>query len=89
MVYINIPYVVENNRIDKDVAKKEIEVLDINDSAKLSAYEAIYNLHPRGVNFSNKNSIEALQLEDALKRLGVPYRRSEESEYYVGQDNSG
>ena len=89
MIYINIPYVVENNRIDKDVAKKEIEILDISDGAKVSAYEAIYNLHPRGVNFSNKNSDEAFLLEDVLKRLGVPYRISEESEYYVGQDNSG
>ena len=89
MIYINIPYVVENNRIDKDFAKKEIEVLDISDSAKVSAYEAIYNLNPRGVNFSYKNSIEALRLEDVLKRLGAPYTRSEESEYYVGQDNSG
>jgi hypothetical protein len=89
MVYIDIPYVAENNRIDKEIAKKEIEILDISDGAKINAYTAIYNLYPRGVNFSNKNSIEALLLEDTLKRLGVPYRRSEESEYYVGQDNSG
>jgi len=81
MVYINIPYVSENNRIDKDFAKKEIEFLDINEMAKQTAYAAIYNLHPRGVNFEGKDSVEALMLEEALKRLGVPYRESEESEY--------
>jgi hypothetical protein len=89
MIYINIPYVPENNRIDKELAKKEIEILNINDGAKIDAYTAIYNLHPRGINFSYKNSDEAFLLESVLKRLGAPYRRSEESEYYVGQDNSG
>jgi hypothetical protein len=82
MVYINIPYVPENNLIDKDFAKKEIEFLNINDIAKETAYAAIYNLHPRGVNFESKDSVEALMLEGVLKRLGVPYRESEESEYH-------
>lgn len=81
MVYINIPYVPENNRIDKNFAKKEIQSLDISDNAKHSAYSAIYNLNPRGVNFEHRDSIEALILESALNRLGIPYRRSEESEY--------
>jgi hypothetical protein len=84
MVYINIPYIPENNKINKDVAKKEIQSLDINNNAKQSAYAAIYNLHPRGVNFERKNAVEAFMLEDVLKRLGVPYRKSEESEYYIG-----
>ena len=82
MVYINIPYVPENNRIDKDFAKKEIDFLEINDIAKQAAYAAIYNLHPRGVNFESKDSVEAMKLEQTLKRLVVPYRDSEESEYY-------
>lgn len=88
MVYINIPYVVENKRIDKDFAKKEIEILDINESAKQTAYAAIYNLHPRGVDFDGHQSEEALLLEAVLKRLGVPYRRSEESEYHIGHDKT-
>ena len=81
MVYINIPYVPENNRIDKDLVKKEIKSLDISESAKHDAYAAIYNLHPRGVNFESKDLMEAFMLEDALHRVGVPFRRSEKSEY--------
>jgi hypothetical protein len=81
MVYINIPYVPENNRINRDLVKKEITSLNISDSAKQDAYAAIYNLKPRGVNFESKDLMEALMLEDALHRVGIPYRRSEESEY--------
>lgn len=82
MVYINIPYVPENDRIDKDFAKREIQFLDINDTAKQTAYAAIYNLNPRGVNFETKDSAEALILGNALQKLGIPYRESEEPEYY-------
>jgi hypothetical protein len=82
MVYINIPYVAENKRIDKDFAKREIGVLEINEGAKEEAFAAIYNLHPRGVDFGSDQSAEALLLEETLKRLGVPYRKSEESEYH-------
>lgn len=81
MVYINIPFVNENNRINKISVKKEIQSLDISDNAKEIAYTAIYNLKPRGVNFESEDSVEAFILEGALKRLGVPFRRSEESEY--------
>lgn len=81
MVYINIPYVPENNRIDRDFVKKEIQLLDIGESEKQIAYSAIYNLNPRGVSFGN-NLKEAILLEELLKKLGVPYRQSEESEYY-------
>ena len=81
MVYINIPYVPENNRIDKIKTKKEIQLLDINDDAKLSAYDAIYNLNPRGVNFESKDMVEAIILQDALRRLGIPFMKSEESKY--------
>lgn len=81
MVYINIPFVPENNRINKDSTKKELQALDINDDAKQVAYAAIYNLKPRGVDFEAEASTEAVMLETVLRRLGVPYRRSEESEY--------
>jgi hypothetical protein len=81
MVFINIPYVPENNRLDKATAKKELEALDISDSAKRNAYAAIYNLRPRGVDFDSKDARAARTLENALSRLGIPYRQSEESEY--------
>jgi hypothetical protein len=81
MVYINIPYVPENDRIDKDFARKELQILDISDDAKYEAFEAIYNRKMRGVNFNLKDTKEVLQLERALHRLGVPFRQSEESEY--------
>jgi hypothetical protein len=81
MVYINIPFTVENNRIDKDVAKRELEILDISSEAKYEAFEAIYNRTTRGVNFALHQTKEVLLLENALYRLGVPYRQSEKSEY--------
>ncbi|HSK71919.1 MAG TPA: hypothetical protein VK892_09510 [Pyrinomonadaceae bacterium] len=89
MVYINIPYIPENNKIEKEFAKKEIQVLNISDGAKQSAFASIYNLNPRGVNFDGKNSAEASLLETALQKLGVPYRKSEQSEYYIVQENAG
>lgn len=81
MVYINIPYIPENNRIERDLVRKEIDSLSISPDAKDSAFAAIYNLRPRGVNFEAKDSAEAGILEGALVRLGIPYRQSEESEY--------
>jgi hypothetical protein len=81
MVYINIPFVVENNRIDKDFAKSELQILDISDDAKQEAFKAIYDRKIRGVNFDDKDSKEVLLLEKTLTRLGVPFRQSEESEY--------
>ena len=80
MVYIDIPYVVENNRVNKELAKKEIEVLKISESNKQSALAAIYNFRPRGVDFIGKEAIEAVLLETLLKKLGVPYRRIDEPE---------
>ncbi|MGC2238463.1 MAG: hypothetical protein WA584_20075 [Pyrinomonadaceae bacterium] len=81
MVYIDIPYVPENNRINKDLAQKELEALDISEDAKYAAFEAIYNRLPRGVSFEGDDLREASLLEKALSRLGIPYRLSEESEY--------
>ena len=79
MVYVNIPYVIENNRIDRDVTTKELAVLDIDEAAKHEAFAAIYNKRPRGVDFSDPQ--QATRLQGALSRLGVPYRRTPESEY--------
>jgi hypothetical protein len=81
MVYINIPFVIENNRIDKEAAKRELQILEISEDAKHEAFEAIYNRNKRGVNFERKNTKEAVLLEQALHRLGVPFRQSEKSEY--------
>ena len=81
MIFVDIPYVPENDRIGRDLTKKEIESLDISDNAKQSAYAAVYNRKPRGVNFENKDSVEAIMLEDLLHKLGIPYRRKEESEW--------
>ncbi len=86
MVYINIPYIPENNRIDRDFAIKEIGSLDINEDAKYEALKAIYNRLPRGVSFGNPK--EASQLEKVLARLGVPYRQSEESEHIFGDKHN-
>jgi hypothetical protein len=79
MVYVNIPYVVENDRLDAVVVGKELSALDISESAKYEAFEAIYHKRPRGVDFSNIN--DAHQLEKVLHRLGVPYRQTNESDY--------
>jgi len=80
MVYINIPYHVENDRIDRDTVIKEIQALNINEDAKYEAFEAIYNRKPHGVSFDEKDLSEATELESVLKRLGIAYRQSEESE---------
>ncbi len=79
MVFVNIPYCVENDRIDRDVTAKELAVLDIGEDDRYEAFDAIYNKLPRGVSFSDPK--KALLLEKALGRLGVPYRESPESEY--------
>jgi hypothetical protein len=79
MVYVNIPYVAENDRIEAYVAQRELELLRISESAKHDAFAAIYNKRPRGVNFDSPT--EAIQLQGALYRLGVPFRISSEPEY--------
>ena len=80
-MYINIPYVPENSAIDKDFAKREIQALDISDEAKWETYKAIYHLHPRGVAFADEDIKEALQVENLLGKLGVPYRQTENPEF--------
>jgi hypothetical protein len=79
MVYVNIPYVAENDRIEAYIAQRELAALSISEAAKHEAFEAIYNKHPRGVHFERSN--DALLLQHALSNLGVPYRTTIESEY--------
>jgi hypothetical protein len=79
MVYINIPYVAENDRIDRGLTEKELQLLNIGEGAKHDVFEAIYNKRPRGVYLEDKD--EASRLQEALSRLGVPYRQSNEPDY--------
>jgi hypothetical protein len=79
MVYVNIPYVMENDRIEPSVVGKELAALTISEAAKHDAFAAIYNKRPRGVDFDDPQ--QAFQLEKVLYRLGIPYRRSRESDY--------
>jgi len=79
MVYVNIPYVVENDRLKASVVGKELSALSISEFAKHEAFEAIFHKRPRGVDFSDAS--DAVMLENVLRRLGVPFRRSNESEY--------
>lgn len=81
MVFINIPFVIENNRIDKNFARNELQILDISEEAKQEAFKAIYDRKIRGVNFDDKDTKEVLLLEKTLARLGVPFRQTEEPEY--------
>ena len=79
MVYINIPYVIENDRIDRGRTAKELRLLNIGETVRYETFEAIYNKRPRGVYLADKD--QALQLQEALSRLGVPYRQSNEPDY--------
>ncbi len=75
MIYLEIPYVSENNRISRISAENEIQALTISDEAKSSVYEAIYHRHPGGVTFEDKELKQVLLLENVLRRLGIPYRK--------------
>lgn len=79
MSYINIPYVVENNRIGKDLVKKELMQLDLSESARAETLAAIYSIRPRGVEISEPT--QAMELKTLLMRLGIPYRQTDVSEY--------
>jgi hypothetical protein len=82
MVYIDIPFVPENRRIAKELTIKELTALEINEGAKYEAFEAIYNLRPRGVVFAEEDLKQALLLEKMLAKLGIPYIESEEPKYF-------
>lgn len=83
MVFINIPYVVENENIDTETVIKALQSLDISENERYEAFQAIYNRKPRGVHFSDGDLSKALQLENALSKLGIPYRQTEESEHLI------
>jgi len=84
MVFINIPFVVENKNIDTEIVIEALKSLDISEDAKYEAFQSIYNRKPRGVRFSDGDLSKALLLENALGKLGIPYRQTEESEYLLG-----
>jgi hypothetical protein len=79
MVYVNIPYVVENDRLSTSAVAKALAELKISEAAKHDAFEAIYHKRPRGVAFDDP--AEAFSLQNALYKLGVPYRATPESDY--------
>lgn len=78
MVYIEIPYVPENNRVSRTTVKNEIEILKISNEEKAEVFEAIYHRQPTGVSFNNKELEQVLLLEKMLHRLGIPYRQIKE-----------
>ena len=79
MSYINIPYVVENDRIGKDLVEKELGLIDLSESARAETLAAIYSIRPRGVELTEPT--QAMQLKTLLTRLGIPYRQTDVSEY--------
>jgi hypothetical protein len=79
MSYINIPYVVENNRIGKDLVEKELRLLDLSENARAETMAAIYSIRPRGVELTEP--AQAIELKSLLMRLGIPHRQTDVSEY--------
>jgi hypothetical protein len=77
MINLEIPYVAENARIDKTNAGKEIESLQLSQTAKAEIFDAIFNYFPREVTFDNKDLKEVIALESIFHNLGIPYRRFE------------
>lgn len=75
MVYIEIPFAAENNRVSKTIAENEIQILDISNEAKAEVFEAIYHRRPNGVSFEDKEIEQVVLLENLLRRLGIPYRQ--------------
>ncbi len=84
MVFINIPFVAENKNIDTEKVINALKPLDISEDAKYTAFESIYNMKPRGVLFAESDLSKAVLLENALGKLGICYRQSEESEHLLG-----
>jgi len=77
MVYIDIPYAVENQRIGRDMMREEIERLKISDEAKRNTLAAIYNFKPRGVEFDVGELSQVKLLEEIFIRVGIPFRQME------------
>ena len=83
MVFINIPFVVENKNIDSEIVIKALKSIDISEDAKYEAFQAIYHRKPRGVHFGEGELSKAVLLENVLSKLGIPYRQTAESEHLV------
>src|SRR5512147_2484988 len=62
MVYINIPYVAENDHIDRDRFVQELTFAEISEDSRHEAYAAVYNRLPRGVNFAIDETDQARSL---------------------------
>ncbi|MEO7539001.1 MAG: hypothetical protein ABIV21_03170 [Pyrinomonadaceae bacterium] len=82
MVYIDIPYAVENQRIEREMMKEEIGRLTISDEAKRTTLAAIYSFKPRGVVFETSEMSQVRLLEEIFIRLGVPFRQMESDPAY-------
>jgi hypothetical protein len=81
MLFLDIPFVAENKRVNKDNVQKELAALDIDETVRSETLAAIYNLKPRGVLFENNELRKAQMLEKVLSKLGIPYRLAEVSEF--------
>ena len=81
MVYINIPYVSENEKIDRQLFIKELSLAEISEEARFEAYEAVYNRLPRGVNFEFSDTDQVRELLSVLLRMRIAYRITTEPEY--------
>lgn len=75
MITLEIPYVTENNRINKTIVENEIQNLQISQEKKAGVFDAVFNYFPRQVDFNNEDLKEIILLESVLHRLGIPYRR--------------
>ena len=78
MVYIDIPYAVENERVERSKMREELSKLAISDAAKQSTFAAIYNFKPRGVEFGAAELSQVKLLEGIFIRLGIPFRQMEQ-----------
>ena len=72
---------VENDRIDRERLIKELGLIDISDEARHEAFEAIYNVKPRGVSLGETDNAVVLEFESLLRSLGIGYRKTQEPDY--------
>lgn len=79
MIHLEIPYIAENSRINRANTANEIETLQISKELKAEIFDAIFNYYPREIAFENKDLKEVISLESIPHRLGIPYRRIENS----------
>ena len=81
MLFMDIPYVRENERIEKETVLKELALLTINETVRDEAFAAVYNPKPRGVTFEDGDLWQAQMLSRVFIKLGIPYRLAEVSEF--------